>query len=195
MSRVGEKPIALPSGVQVSQEGRQLTVKGPKGTLCRELHPLIDVKVEDNVITCERRSNSKEHRALHGLVRALVNNMVVGVTEGYEKRLSVIGVGYRADIQGKNLALQVGYSHTVVVEPMDGIEFEVGQDTNTRMPFIVVRGIDKETVGQQAAEIRGVKPPEPYKYVDIAKTYGKGIRYEGEYVRHKPGKAGKAGLV
>jgi len=181
VSRVGQSPITVPDGVQATLDGGVLTVKGPKGTLSRELHRSISVKIEDGKIVCERPTNSKEHRSLHGLTRALVNNMVVGVTSGYERRLSVRGVGYRAELQGKNLSLQVGLSHTVVVEPMSGIEFEVGQDTNTRTPFIVVRGIDKETVGQQSAEIRGIRPPEPYK--------GKGIRYEGEYVRHKAGKA------
>lgn len=193
MSRIGQTPIAVPSGVQVSEAGGVLTVKGPKGTLTRKMLPEISVKQEDGKIICERASDSKEHRSLHGLMRSLINNMVIGVTEGYEKKLNVIGVGYRAELDGTKLSLQVGYSHPVVIEPYEGISFEVGVDTNTRMPFILVRGIDKEVLGQQAAEIRAVKPPEPYKYVDIAKTYGKGIRYAGEVVRRKAGKAGKAG--
>jgi len=185
MSRIGQLPIPLPSGVQISQDDGVLTVKGPKGTLSRSLPTAILIKVEGNEILCERPSNSKEHRSLHGLTRTLVNNMVVGVTQGYEKKLQVIGVGYRAELQGKNLSLQVGLSHPVVVEPMQGIEFEVGMETNTRMPFVVARGIDKEILGQQVANIRGIRPPEPYK--------GKGIRYAGEVIRRKAGKSGKAG--
>lgn len=185
-------PITVPAGVQVSQDAGKLTVTGPKGTLSRELHPAINVKVEDGTILCERPSNSKMHRSLHGLVRTLVNNMVVGVTQGYEKRLNIVGVGYRAEMQGNNLQVSVGYSHPVVVEPYDGITFEVGQDTNTRMPFIIVRGINKEVLGQQAAEVRGIRPPEPYKWVESQKTHGKGIRYHGEVVRRKAGKTAKA---
>ncbi len=188
-------PIPVPAGVQVSQDNGSLTVKGPKGTLTRTLHAAITVKVEDDNIVCERPSDSKEHRSLHGLTRSLVNNMVVGVTDGYEKRLDVLGVGYRAEMQGNNLTLQVGLSHPVVVEPMPGIEFEVGVDTRAgfvvsgqiaRMPFVVVRGIDKELLGQQVANIRNAKPAEPYK--------GKGIRYAGEYVRRKAGKQAKAAV-
>ncbi|MGB9620316.1 MAG: 50S ribosomal protein L6 [Armatimonadota bacterium] len=193
MSRIGQMPIQVPDVVQVTQDNGSITVKGPKGTLTRSLHPAIKVRVEDNTIVCERPSDSKEHRSLHGLTRTLVNNMVVGVTQGYERRLDVLGVGYRAEMQGKNLMLQVGFSHPVIIEPMPGIEFEVGIDTRAgfvvsgqvaRMPFVIVRGIDKELVGQQAANIRAVKPAEPYK--------GKGIRYAGEYVRRKAGKQGKA---
>ena len=193
MSRIGQLPIPVPDGVQVTQDNGAVTVKGPKGVLTRTLHPAIAVKVEDNKIVCERPSDSKEHRSLHGLTRSLVNNMVTGVTNGYEKRLDVLGVGYRAELQEKTLTLQVGLSHPVVVEPMPGIEFEVGVDTRAgfvvsgqiaRMPFVIVRGIDKELLGQQVANIRGAKPAEPYK--------GKGIRYAGEYVRRKAGKQGKA---
>lgn len=193
MSRIGQMPIAVPTGVQISQENGVFTVKGPKGTLSRELHPAIAVKVEDGQIICERPSDSNEHRSLHGLIRSIVNNMVVGVTQGFEKRLEVQGVGYRAELQGKNLALQVGLSHQVIIEPMPGIEFEVGIDTKggytltgavARMPFVIVRGIDKEVVGQQSANIRKVRKPEPYK--------GKGIRYSTEKVRRKAGKQGKA---
>ncbi|MGQ9456596.1 MAG: 50S ribosomal protein L6 [Armatimonadota bacterium] len=194
MSRIGKLPIPLPNGVEVVQNNGEIVVKGPKGTLSRKLPPEINVRIEDNKIICERSSEDAKHRALHGLTRTLINNMVVGVTQGYEKRLDVLGVGYRAEMQGNNLVLSVGYSHPVVIEPRPGIEFEVGVDTRAgfvvsgqvaRMPFVLVRGIDNELVGQQAAEIRAVKPPEPYK--------GKGIRYAGEYVRRKAGKAGKAG--
>ncbi len=193
MSRIGQLPIPVPGGVQVTQENGTLTVKGPKGTLSRTLHPAVSVKVEEGQIICERPSDSKEHRALHGLTRTLVNNMVVGVTQGYEKRLDVLGTGYRAELQGSTLTLSVGLSHPVVVEPMPGIEFEVGIDTRagfalsgqvSRMPFVIVRGIDKEVLGQQAANIRASRPAEPYK--------GKGIRYFGEKVRRKAGKQGKA---
>lgn len=185
MSRIGKMPISLPSGVSVSQTNGLITVKGPKGTLNRQINREIDVKQEGDTLICERHSNQKEHRALHGLTRALLANMVTGVVTGYEKRLEVEGVGYRAEVQGKNLQLQVGLSHPVVIEPLEGISFEVGQNTNNRMPFVMVRGIDKEAVGQQCAYIRRVRPPEPYK--------GKGIRFFGEKIRRKAGKAGKTG--
>jgi len=193
MSRIGQMPITVPSGVQVSRDNGVLTVKGPKGTLTREIHPSINVRLEDDKIVCERPSDAKPHRALHGLTRTLINNMIVGVTQGYEKKLQIIGVGYRAEMQGKNLVISVGYSHPVTVEPMEGITFEVGQETNNRVPFIWVRGIDKEVVGQQAAEIRRIKPPEPYKFVVSQGMHGKGIRYADEVVRKKVGKAGAAG--
>lgn len=193
MSRIGQLPIPVPSGVQISQDGGVFTVKGPKGTLSRELHPTISVEVQDGTILCKRPSDAKPHRALHGLTRTLVNNMVVGVTQGYEKKLQIIGVGYRAEMQGNNLVLSVGYSQPVTVEPMEGITFEVGTETGSRIPFIIVRGINKEVLGQQAAEIRGIKPPEPYKYVVSQGMHGKGIRYFGEAVRKKVGKAGAAG--
>ena len=192
MSRIGQMPITVPDGVQITLDGLNMTVKGPKGTLTRELHPNITVRVDDGKIVCERPSNSKPHRSLHGLVRTLVNNMVVGVTNGYEKKLNVIGVGFRAELQGTTLNLQVGYSRPEVVEPYEGIQFEVGQDTNTRMPFIILRGTDKELVGRQAAEIRAVRPPSPYK--KPTERMSKGIRYDGEYVRQKAGKAAKAML-
>ena len=191
MSRIGQLPIPLPAGVTVTQDNDTITVKGPKGTLTRTLPPAIEIKVEDNQVVATRPSDSKEHRSLHGLVRSLVNNMVVGVNQNYEKRMQVIGVGFRAELQGKNLQLTVGLSHPVLVEPMPGIEFEVGQDTNTRMPFVIIRGIDKEAVGQQAANMRAVRPPSPYK--KPTERMSKGIRYFGEQVRLKAGKSGKAG--
>lgn len=193
MSRIGRLPITVPSGVTITQENGELTAKGPKGTLTRTLPPAITVKVEDGQVICERPSDAKPHRALHGLTRTLVNNMIVGVTQGYEKKLQVVGIGYRAEMSGKNLVLSVGYSQPVTVEPMEGITFEVGQETNNRLPFVIVRGIDKEVLGQQAAEIRRIKPPEPYKYVVAQGMHGKGIRYFGEVVRKKVGKAGAAG--
>ena len=184
MSRVGKLPIDLPQGVEVNIAGANVTVKGPKGTLTRDLHPDMAVRVDDSKILVERPTDSKTHRSLHGLTRTLVANMVEGVTNGYQKTLHVVGVGYRAQMNGPDLTLSVGYSHPVEVAPKPGIEFEVGLETNTRMPFIIVRGIDKEAVGQQAAEIRKVRPPEPYK--------GKGIKYSTETIRRKAGKAGKA---
>lgn len=193
MSRIGQLPIQVPSGVQISQADGELTVKGPKGSLTRRLPSAIAIKVEEGNVICQRPSDSRDHRALHGLTRTLVNNMVIGVTQGYEKRLQIIGVGYRAELQGRNLVLSIGYAQPATVEPMEGITFEVGQETNTRIPFIIVRGIDKEVLGQQAAEIRAIRPPEPYKYVVSQGMHGKGIRYQGEVVRKKAGKAGAAG--
>lgn len=184
MSRIGLLPIPLPSGVQITSEAGLTVVKGPKGTLTRRLHPDITVRIEGDRALCSRPTDRKDHRSLHGLTRSLLANMVTGVSQGYERRLQVIGVGYRAELVPDGLQLSVGYSHPVMMEPMEGISFEVGMDTNTRSPFIVVRGIDKEAVGQQCALIRGARPPEPYK--------GKGIRYFGEVVRRKAGKAGKA---
>lgn len=185
MSRIGRLPIAIPTGVDITMDDHNVNVKGPKGELSREMHPDMIIKIEDGNVIVERPSDIGQHRALHGLTRALIANMVEGVTKGFERTLEVRGVGYRAQIDGKKLILQVGYSHPVEVEPKAGIEFEVGQDVGTRQPFVVVRGIDKEVVGQQSAEIRKVRKPEPYK--------GKGIRYRGEYVRLKAGKQGKAG--
>jgi len=184
MSRIGKMPIVLPAGVEVTTDDHKVRVKGPKGELVQEVHADIQVRVEDGKVLVERPSDKREHRSLHGLTRSLIANMVEGVTRGYERVLEVRGVGYRAQIQGENLVLQVGYSHPVEVAPMPGISFEVGQEVNTRQPFVVVKGIDKQVVGEQAAGIRRVRPPEPYK--------GKGIRYRGEYVRHKAGKQGKA---
>lgn len=178
MSRVGKKPIEIPAGVTVTVDQNNVTVKGPKGELARSFNPDITISVEDNVLTVTRPSDAKEHRALHGTTRAVISNMVEGVSKGFEKSLELIGVGYRAQKQGAKLILNVGYSHPVEIEPEKGIEVEVPSNTK-----IIVRGTNKERVGALAANIRDVRPPEPYK--------GKGIRYEGEYVRRKEGKTGK----
>ena len=185
MSRIGRQPIPVPAGVDVTVEDGQITVKGPKGTLSRVLRPEVAIRRENGTLYVDRNGEGKNERAMHGLTRTLVNNMVTGVTTGYQKVLEISGVGYRATKQGNNLQLNVGFSHPVEIVPRSGIEFEVGQDVNTRAPIITVRGIDKELVGQTAAEIRGVKKPEPYK--------GKGIRYQGEIIRRKAGKSAKAG--
>ncbi|MBN8203959.1 MULTISPECIES: 50S ribosomal protein L6 [Bacillaceae] len=178
MSRIGKKPIEIPSGVTVTNDNNTVTVKGPKGELSRSFNQDIEIKVEENVINVSRPSDAKEHRALHGTTRALLANMVEGVSKGFERGLELIGVGYRAQKQGKKLVLNVGYSHPVEIEPEEGIEVEVPSNTK-----IIVKGTSKERVGALAANIRDVRPPEPYK--------GKGIRYEGEYVRRKEGKTGK----
>jgi large subunit ribosomal protein L6 len=185
MSRIGKQPVLLPRGVEITRNNGVVQVKGPKGTLQRALPAAMELKVEEGRAEVLRPSDSKEHRSLHGLTRTLVANMVQGVTEGYTKTLEIQGVGYRAAMAGKKLNLSVGYSHGVEVIPKDGITLEVGQETNTRNFFIKISGIDKEVVGQQAAEIRSVKKPEPYK--------GKGIRYQGEQVRRKAGKTAKGG--
>ena len=186
MSRIGKRPIPLPQGVEVkAATDGTLTVKGPKGTLSRQIHPRMSVEIEDGTLLVKRPTDQQDDRALHGLTRSLVNNMVVGVSDGYRRILEIEGVGYRAAKDGQKLILSLGFSHQVPVEPLEGVSFEVGQDTNTRRPFITISGIDKESVGQQAAVIRKLKPPEPYK--------GKGIRYQGEIVRRKAGKSGKAG--
>lgn len=178
MSRIGNKPVEIPQGVTVTINGNVVTVKGPKGELTRSFNPEMEIKVEENTLTVARPSDSKEHRAIHGTTRSLIANMVEGVSKGFEKSLELIGVGYRAQKQGKKLVLNVGYSHPVEFEPEEGLEIEVPSNTK-----IIVKGINKERVGKLAAEIRDVRPPEPYK--------GKGIRYEGEYVRRKEGKTGK----
>ena len=177
MSRIGNSPISLPTGVDVSVGDEGVTVKGPKGTLFETFDDRISVVVVDDVVRLSRSNDARESRALHGLSRALLHNMVVGVSEGYRKELRTEGVGYRANLQGRRLELQVGFSHPVHIEAPDGIDFEVPDQTR-----IVVSGIDKQKVGQIAADIRRVRPPEPYK--------GKGIRYVGEYVRRKAGKSG-----
>ena len=186
MSRIGKRPIPVPQGVEVrAAADGTLTVKGPKGTLSRQIHPRMSVEIEEGTLLVKRPTDQDDDRALHGLTRSLVNNMVVGVSDGYKRVLEIEGVGYRAAKDGAKLVLSLGFSHQVPVEPLEGVSFEVGQDTNTRRPFITISGIDKESVGQQAAVIRKLKPPEPYK--------GKGIRYQGEIVRRKAGKSGKAG--
>ncbi|MCZ8523757.1 MULTISPECIES: 50S ribosomal protein L6 [Paenibacillus] len=178
MSRIGRKPITIPSGVNVTLDNTLITVKGPKGTLSRELHKDMKISVEDNVLTVERPSDNKLHRSLHGTTRSVVQNMVSGVTDGFVKNLELVGVGYRANKTGDKLVLNVGYSHPVEITPENGIEFEVPSNTK-----IIVKGIDKEAVGAIAAKIRSVREPEPYK--------GKGIKYEGERIIRKEGKAGK----
>ena len=177
MSRVGNAPIELPSGVDVSVKDDEVQVKGPKGTLTQTIEPNLGVDVEDGVVTVTRTNDERQTRALHGLTRALIANMVTGVSEGFSKELTIVGVGYRAALKGSSLELQVGYSHPVNVEALDGVTFDVPEPTR-----IIVGGIDKQKVGQMAADIRAVRPPEPYK--------GKGIRYTDEYVRRKAGKAG-----
>ncbi|WP_028308928.1 50S ribosomal protein L6 [Desulfitibacter alkalitolerans] len=178
MSRIGKKPVDVPSGVEVKLVDNIITVKGPKGTLERELHPEINVAIEENSIVVTRPSDQKKHRALHGLTRALVNNMVEGVTKGFEKKLELVGVGYRASMQGSKLVLNVGYSHPVEMVPDTGLQVEVGPKQN----LIIISGYDKEVVGQFAAKVRAVREPEPYK--------GKGIKYSDEKIRRKAGKAG-----
>jgi large subunit ribosomal protein L6 len=180
MSRIGRMPIPLPSGVEVTQEGRNVRVKGPLGTLEREIHPEMTLEREDGVLRIVRPTDEPRHRALHGLTRTLVNNMVTGVASGFTKNLEISGVGYRAQLQGQKLVLALGYSHPVEIEPPAGIEFRV--ETPTRL---AVFGADKELVGQVAARIRSQRKPEPYK--------GKGIRYAGEQILRKAGKAGKVG--
>ncbi|MBS4762398.1 50S ribosomal protein L6 [Carnobacteriaceae bacterium zg-ZUI252] len=178
MSRIGNKPVEIPNGVTVTVNGNNVTVKGPKGELTREFSPVITINVEETQVTFTRPNDEKESRSLHGTTRAVLNNMVVGVTEGFSKELDLVGVGYRAQLQGTKLVLNVGYSHPVEFTPEDGLTVEVPSNTK-----VIVRGINKEKVGALAANIRGVRPPEPYK--------GKGIRYTDEYVRRKEGKTGK----
>jgi large subunit ribosomal protein L6 len=181
MSRVGRLPIGIPAGVEVAVDDHLVRVKGPKGTLERNVHPLIRVAVENDRIVVARQSDERFQRALHGLTRALIANMVNGVTKGYQVELEIQGVGYRAQKQGQRLIIQVGYSHPVEITPPNGVTLEAPQPTR-----IVVSGIDKEQVGQLAASIRAIREPDSYK--------GKGIRYLGERVRRKPGKAGKAAV-
>ena len=179
MSRIGKAPVTVPSGVEVSVADRTITVKGPKGTLSRQIPGEIEVTVDGGVLTCTRPNDERRNRAQHGLTRSLVNNMVLGVTEGFKKNLEIVGVGYRAEAQGPGaLRLNLGFSHPVNVNAPEGITFEVPVPTQ-----IVVNGIDKEVVGQVAADIRSIRKPEPYK--------GKGVRYAGERILRKAGKAGK----
>ncbi|MCL5283522.1 MAG: 50S ribosomal protein L6 [Armatimonadetes bacterium] len=185
MSRIGKLPIQIPAGVKANIEGSQVTIEGPRGRLTRVLHPDMMVRAEGEQLLVERPGDDKNHRALHGLTRSLLHNMVEGVSKGYERVLEIQGVGYRATLNGKNLTLSVGFSHGIEVLARDGISFEVGQDA-ARNTLVTVRGIDKELVGSTAAQIRALRKPEPYK--------GKGIRYRGEVVKLKPGKSGKAGV-
>ena len=183
MSRIGKQPIEIPNGVDVTVgDGNVVTVKGPRGTLTQAMHENMRIVVEDGAVRVERADDEGFNRSLHGLTRSLVANMVEGVTKGYEKSLQIIGVGYRAAMKGKDLEVQAGYSHPEMVPVPDGIEFETPTPTQ-----IVVRGNDKQAVGEIAAKIRKIRKPEPYK--------GKGIRYEGEYVRKKAGKAAKTGAA
>ena len=179
MSRVGRLPVAIPSGVTVTVTPDNIvTVKGPKGQLIKGMHTKINIAVENDSVVVTRNSDVKEERALHGLTRALVNNMVTGVSQGYQKTLELVGVGYRATLQGKKLVMSLGYSHPVEIEALEGIEFQLPAPTK-----IIISGIDKELVGHVAANIRVWRKPEPYK--------GKGIKYEGEVIRRKEGKTGK----
>ncbi len=175
MSRIGRAPITVPGGVEITIAGQNVAVKGPKGQLALDVHPKMQIALEDGVMTVSRPDDTGPSRSLHGLTRTLLSNMVTGVTTGFERKLEIVGVGYRASKKGNDLEILVGYSHPVVVTPPENIEFEVPAPTQ-----IVVRGIDKQRVGQVAAEIRSIRKPEPYK--------GKGIRYEGEVVRRKVGK-------
>jgi large subunit ribosomal protein L6 len=178
MSRVGKKELVIPAGVTITNNNNTVTVKGPKGELTRTFHADMQIELNENVLTVARPTDNKEHRALHGTTRAILGNMVEGVTNGYARSLDLIGVGYRASKAGNKLVLNVGYSHPVEITPEEGIEIEVPANTK-----VIVKGIDKERVGAVAANIRQVRPPEPYK--------GKGIRYEGETVRRKEGKTAK----
>ena len=177
MSRIGRAPIELPAGVDFKVEGKHLTVKGPKGSLEMDVVPEIDVAVEGNVVHVTRPSDEKSYRSLHGLTRTLIHNMVVGVTEGFQKTLEINGVGYRAQKEGKNLVMNLGFSHPVTVSETDDIQIDVPNPNQ-----VIIKGIDKQRVGQFAAEVRGKRPPEPYK--------GKGIKYDYEVVRRKEGKTG-----
>ena len=178
MSRIGRKPINIPAGVTVSVDGSVVSVKGPKGSLTQKIHPNMTVTVEDNLIHVTRPNDEKQNRSLHGLTRSLIHNMVLGVTEGFKKELDVNGVGFRVQKKGKDLVMNLGFSHQVIVPEVDGITIECPTANK-----IVILGPDKQQVGQFAAEVREKRPPEPYK--------GKGIRYTGEHVRRKEGKAGK----
>lgn len=177
MSRIGKKPIAIPQGVTIEMDAKNIIVTGPKGTLRQDIPGDIMVKQEENNLMVERPNDSKQNRAFHGLTRALVSNMVQGVSNGFERKLELVGVGYRAQLQGKKLVINIGFSHPVEIEPPEGIEFEVPAATR-----ITVRGIDKQLVGNTAAHIRAIRKPEPYK--------GKGIKYDNEVIRRKAGKSG-----
>ena len=179
MSRIGKLPITVPAGVTVTVDGNNLvTVKGPKGTLSQQVNPVITVKQEGNVLTLERPSDAKPHKAMHGLYRALIHNMVVGVTDGFTKQLDLVGTGYRASAEGSKLTINIGFSHPVILEAPEGITYETPNQTT-----IVIKGSNKQQVGNLAADIRAIRKPEPY--------LGKGIKYQNEHIRRKEGKAGK----
>jgi len=179
MSRIGKLPITVPAGVTVTvDENNLVTVKGPKGTLSQQVNPVITLKQEGNVLTLERPTDSKPHKAMHGLYRALVHNMVVGVTEGFTKTLEMVGTGYRASVEGKTLTINIGFSHPVILEAPEGITYETPNQTT-----ILVKGSNKQQVGNLAADIRAIRKPEPY--------LGKGIKYQNEHIRRKEGKTGK----
>ncbi|HET9947414.1 MAG TPA: 50S ribosomal protein L6 [Longimicrobiales bacterium] len=180
MSRIGKLPVPILTGVEATKQNGTLRVKGPKGELTLDVHPAIEVAIEDGTIVVRRPSDAKEHRALHGLTRALIANMVKGVTEGFTKTLEIVGVGYRAEAKGKGVTLHIGFSHPIEYVPAEGVKLTCPSPTT-----VVVTGIDKQKVGQTAAEIRALRPPEPYK--------GKGIRYQGEHVRRKAGKTASSG--
>lgn len=181
MSRIGKLPIKIPQGVTVNINKNHVLVKGPKGQLSKDFLPEINIEQEDGQLVVTRNNDHRLHRAKHGLTRALLNNMVIGVSRGFRRELEIEGVGYRAAVEGKNLVLNVGYSHPVVIEPPEGVSFEVPDRAGRQL---IVSGSDKEAIGEIAAQIRRTRPPEPYK--------GKGIRYAGEQIRRKAGKAGKA---
>ncbi len=179
MSRIGKKPIPIPPGVTVTVEGTLVKVKGPKGELARHINPEMEVAVEDGSVVVKRPSDQRHHRALHGLTRSLINNMVVGVSTGFERRLQIVGTGYRAEMQGQDVRLTLGYSHDILIVPPEGMKFQVEDKGAT----LILTSHDKELLGQVAADIRKLRPPEPY--------LGKGIRYSDERVRQKAGKSGK----
>jgi large subunit ribosomal protein L6 len=186
MSRIGKKPITVPKGVEIKvSESNYVTVKGPKGTLEQQLPQEIAIQQDNGVLNVTRPSDDRQHRALHGLTRSLLANMVTGVTDGYQRVLEINGVGYRASREGKNVVLQVGFSHPIRIVPPEGVTFDLVERRSANEPQqVIVRGIDKQMVGEEAAKLRGLRPPEPYK--------GYGIRYQGEQVRRKAGKTGKA---
>jgi len=176
LSRIGNLPISIPQGIKINKEKSKVVVEGPKGIIEQRIHPDMEVVIENDIILVKRPTENKFHKSLHGLTRTLIQNMILGVTEGFEKRLEIVGVGYRAEKKGKAVVFQLGYSHPIYFVPPEGIEIDVPSNTS-----VIIKGIDKQLVGQVAAKIRSFRPPEPYK--------GKGIRYEGEYIRRKAGKA------
>ena len=184
MSRIGKKPIPLPKGVEVKVKGGNITVKGPKGQLVQDIHEELSVKVEATEVLVERPDDTRINKAQHGLARTLISNMVEGVSEGFKKTLQIVGIGYRVQAKGKGLELSLGFSHPVHIDPVEGIDFDVEVDNRAKINKLHILGIDKQKVGQVAADIRSLRPPEPYK--------GKGVRYVDEVIIKKAGKAGKA---